>query len=98
MGGEPLGRASFQAKPPLSQRFELPLAQLLKHANEGLLFEKRGSGKLFYEARLRYVRAELPKAPLEAGFFIEKSLHSVKPESLACQQQQGERQKPQRSN
>jgi uncharacterized protein YfaS (alpha-2-macroglobulin family) len=82
LGGEQLGSASFKQAPPLSQRFQVPLSQLFKHGNEALLFEKRGSGKLFYEARLRYVRRELPKAPLEAGFFVEKSLHAVTPEAL----------------
>jgi alpha-2-macroglobulin len=82
LGGEQLAHVSFKQAPPLSQRFALPLSQLLKHGNDALLFEKQGSGKLFYEARLRYVRRELPKAPLEAGFFIEKSLHSVGAEAL----------------
>ena len=79
-GDAQLGRASFKQAPPLSQRFDVPLSQLLAHPNAPLLFEKRGSGKLFYEARLRYVRRELPKDPLDAGFFVEKSLHSVSSE------------------
>jgi alpha-2-macroglobulin len=82
LAGERLAAASFGAAPPLSQRFELPLSRLLQHPGEPLVFEKRGSGTLFYEARLRYVRRELPKQPLDAGFFIEKSLHSVSPEKL----------------
>ena len=82
LGGAQLGRASFKQAPPLSQRFDVPLSQLLGHTNQPLLFEKRGSGKLFYEARLRYVRRELPKDPLDAGFFVEKSLHSLSAEGL----------------
>ncbi len=82
LGNARLGSASFKQGSPLSQRFDLPLAQLLAHGNQPLLFEKRGSGKLFYEARLRYVRRELPKEPLDAGFFVEKSLHSVSAEGL----------------
>lgn len=83
LGGERLGAASFQKAQTTQQRFDVPLDRLLKHANEPLLFEKQGSGKLFYEARLRYARKELPKEPLDAGFFIEKSLHSVSPLGLA---------------
>ncbi len=83
VGGEQLGAASFQQAPPLTQRVELPLAQLLKKQNEPLVFEKRGAGKLFYEARLRYVRRELPKQPLDSGFYVEKSLHAVSAESLS---------------
>jgi uncharacterized protein YfaS (alpha-2-macroglobulin family) len=83
LGGEQLGTASFQAAPPLSQRFDLPLAKLLSHASEPLIFEKAGAGTLFYEARLRYVRRELPKQALDAGFYVEKSLHAVSAEALA---------------
>jgi uncharacterized protein YfaS (alpha-2-macroglobulin family) len=82
LGGERVGAGRFQKGQPLSQRFEVPLAQLLKHGNAALLFEKRGSGKLFYEARLRYARRELPKEPLDVGFFVEKSLHGTSPEAL----------------
>jgi uncharacterized protein YfaS (alpha-2-macroglobulin family) len=77
LGGQTLGTASFQQARAQSQRFELPLASLLKTANQPLVFEKRGSGKLFYEARLRYARKILPQDPLDVGFFVEKSLHSV---------------------
>jgi uncharacterized protein YfaS (alpha-2-macroglobulin family) len=44
------------------------------------VFEKRGSGKLFYSARLEYVRRDLPQQALDAGFFVEKSLHAVSAE------------------
>lgn len=77
LGEQQLGAATFKQAPPLSHNFELPLAPLLQRAGESLVFEKQGSGKLFYEARLQYVRRELPKTPLDAGFFIEKSLHAV---------------------
>jgi len=77
LGGTALGGASFQQAKAQSQRFDVPLGSLLKQGNEPLVFEKRGSGKLFYEARLRYVRKELPREPLDVGFFVEKSLHSV---------------------
>jgi alpha-2-macroglobulin len=83
LAGQTLGTASFKQARVQSQRFELPLASLLKSGNEPLVFEKRGSGKLFYEARLRYVRKELPKQPLDVGFFVEKSLHSVNAGALA---------------
>jgi uncharacterized protein YfaS (alpha-2-macroglobulin family) len=82
LGGEQLGAAGFRQAQPRSQRFEVPLARLLKHGGDPLLFEKRGTGKLFYEARLRYARRELPKDPLDAGFFVEKSLHGTSPEAV----------------
>lgn len=83
LGDDALGKASFAQAQPVAQGFEVPLAALLKHGSDALTFEKRGSGKLFYEARLRYVRRELPKTPLDAGIFVEKSLHSVSAESLS---------------
>jgi uncharacterized protein YfaS (alpha-2-macroglobulin family) len=77
LGGRQLGALGFGQAAPQAQRFELPIGELAQRGNAPLLFEKRGDGQLFYEARLRYVRRELPKAPLDAGFFVEKSLHSV---------------------
>lgn len=82
LGNERLAGASFKAAPPLSQRFELPMSKVLQHGRDALLFEKNGGGSLFYEARLRYVRQKLPTEPIDAGFYVEKSLHSVKPENL----------------
>jgi hypothetical protein len=37
-----------------------------------LIFERKGSGTLFYEARLSYARTELPRAGLESGFLVQK--------------------------
>jgi uncharacterized protein YfaS (alpha-2-macroglobulin family) len=82
LGERELGKASFQQASAQSQRFELPLAKLSAAQEETLLFEKQGSGTLFYEARLRYVQRELPRQPLDAGFFLEKSLRSVRVETL----------------
>jgi len=77
LGDEKLTAASFHQTPPLSKSTELPLGKLLGRGGADLVFEKRGSGKLFYSARLEYVRRELPQQPLDAGFFVEKSLHAV---------------------
>jgi len=83
LGGERLGARTFGKGQPLSQRFDTKLQQLLEKGKHTLLFEKQGSGTLFYEARLRYARRELPKEPLDAGFFVEKSLHPVSQEALS---------------
>lgn len=77
LGGDQLAAASFHRAPPLSKSVGLPLAKLLEHGGANLVFEKRGTGKLFYSARLQYARRELPQQPLDAGFFVEKSLHAV---------------------
>ncbi len=80
LGGAQLGSASFAREKPQAARFELPLSRLQQPG--GLLFQKQGAGQLFYEARLRYVRRELPKQPLDAGFFVEKQLRSIRLETL----------------
>jgi uncharacterized protein YfaS (alpha-2-macroglobulin family) len=81
LGERQLAQARFE-RGSQAERLEIPLAELRAHAGDGLVFEKQGSGKLFYEARLRYVRRELPRTPLDAGIFVEKSLHSVSPNGL----------------
>jgi alpha-2-macroglobulin len=83
LGGERLGSASFEQPSARAERFELPLERLKRGGGAALVFEKSGSGQLFYEARLRYARKELPSQPLDAGFFVEKSLRAVTAESLA---------------
>jgi uncharacterized protein YfaS (alpha-2-macroglobulin family) len=77
LGADQLAAASFHQAPPLAKSVELPLKKLLEQGGANLVFEKHGSGKLFYSARLQYVRRELPQQPLDAGFFVEKSLHAV---------------------
>jgi uncharacterized protein YfaS (alpha-2-macroglobulin family) len=82
LGGQKLGGASFEKASTRAQQVTLPLAQLAARPAAPLVFEKQGSGKLFYEARLRYARKELPKVPLDAGLYLEKSLRAVDPSAL----------------
>jgi uncharacterized protein YfaS (alpha-2-macroglobulin family) len=60
-------------------------AQKLFSAGAGgqtLAFQVQGQGKLFYEARLRYSKKELPKEGLDRGFFVRKVLRRLAPEDL----------------
>src|SRR5690606_1119707 len=57
-----------------------PMKDLL--AGSDLVFAKNGPGNLYYEARLRYARAELPKSPSEAGFSVEKKMRPIAREEL----------------
>src|SRR5690606_25933097 len=59
-----------------------PASKIFGRAGESLAFEVDGRGRLFYEARLRYARTTLPTAPLDRGFFVQKSIRSVRPEAL----------------
>lgn len=51
-------------------------------AGSTLAFQVDGTGTLFYEARLRYAKKEMPTSPLDRGFFVRKVVRSVKPDSL----------------
>jgi uncharacterized protein YfaS (alpha-2-macroglobulin family) len=67
---------------PKSESF--PMEKLLAGGAGGsaLAFQAKGSGKLFYEARLRYAKKELPREGMERGFFVRKVVRSVRPEGL----------------
>jgi uncharacterized protein YfaS (alpha-2-macroglobulin family) len=51
-------------------------------AGSALAFQVKGSGKLFYEARLRYAKKELPREAIDRGFYIRKVVRSVRPDGL----------------
>jgi uncharacterized protein YfaS (alpha-2-macroglobulin family) len=88
-----LARVRLGERELFSQRFDgrslsattrrVEMSSLISQVGQPLRFEVEGSGTLYYEARLRYARATLPKVPLDAGFFVEKSLRVLKPEELA---------------
>ena len=63
----------------------LPTSRMAKAGGSTLAFQLGGEAKgtLFYEARLRYARKELPREPLDRGFFVQKSMRVVTPESLS---------------
>ncbi|MEP7123780.1 MAG: Ig-like domain-containing protein [Byssovorax sp.] len=70
-----LAEATFGAPPaPPSVTLTLPTARLRAAGSAPLTFAVVGSGQLSYEARLTYARAELPKDPIDAGFFAQRSL------------------------
>ena len=50
--------------------------------DEKLAFQVEGAGEMFYEARLRYARKELPRDSIDRGFFVRKLLRSVSPEGV----------------
>lgn len=82
MSGTPLLEASFQTRSTLQRSVEVPTAKLLGLAPPELSFAVDGSGELFYEARLRYARKELPHDAIERGLFVEKHLRVMEPGDL----------------
>jgi uncharacterized protein YfaS (alpha-2-macroglobulin family) len=64
------------------QQTEVSMGKLAGLPGASLLFEKRGPGTLFYQARLRYARRVLPTDTLDQGFFVQKALRPVSPDDL----------------
>lgn len=81
-GGTELVRQEMRGRSVHAQKETIPTSKLGKAAGSLLVFEKQGAGTLFYEARLRYARRTLPASPLDRGFFVQKTLRAVTPESL----------------
>jgi uncharacterized protein YfaS (alpha-2-macroglobulin family) len=65
-----------------TERASVAFAKLPQTPGAPLIFQKDGSGILFYEARLAYVRTALPTTPLDAGFFVQKAVRDVTPPEL----------------
>jgi uncharacterized protein YfaS (alpha-2-macroglobulin family) len=81
-GREPLFQAGFADGSTVAKTHSIPMAAL-RQLSGNLTFEKQGPGSLFYEARLAYAPLELPSAPLERGFSLQKSLRRVDAGSLS---------------
>jgi hypothetical protein len=76
-------QASFREKSVTGLTTSFPAAKLMQGGSgAALAFQVEGSGKLFYEARLRYAKRELPTAGLDRGFFVKKLVRSVRPAAL----------------
>lgn len=82
LGEAELYRAPFKGRSLAEASTTIPPAQLASVGGSTLAFSVDGEGRLFYEARLRYARKEMPRQPLERGFFVKKTLRPVTPESL----------------
>ncbi|HEU4582337.1 MAG TPA: MG2 domain-containing protein [Polyangiaceae bacterium] len=95
LGDRQLARGSFESAATQPQLAHLELAALPPQPGN-LIFQKQGAGALFYSLRLRYAPRELPNAPLERGFAVQKSQRSVA--VAALEQALGELPNPARSS
>ena len=75
--------ASFKGRSTKQDHEVIPASRLVGGGSAPIAFSVDGSGHLFYEARLRYARKELPREGLDRGFFVQKTLRAVSPEGLA---------------
>jgi hypothetical protein len=82
LGGAEVLSGLFQKGSPLEVKRAVEPSSIFNAQDPSLAFSAEGKGTLFYEARLRYARKELPARPLERGFFIQKTLRAVTPEGL----------------
>jgi alpha-2-macroglobulin len=76
VGDELLGEASLRGT-AVGAKLSVPAEKTFGSGGGLLSFDVRGSGTLFYEARLTYARREPPKNPVEAGFFVERVLRAA---------------------
>ncbi|HMJ11301.1 MAG TPA: hypothetical protein VK524_07820, partial [Polyangiaceae bacterium] len=82
-GGKELFAEQFRGRSSLERSSVVPLGRLNEVKDGVLTFQKEGKGTLFYQARLRYVPSALPSSPLDRGFYVQKTLRRVNPESLS---------------
>ncbi|HVY45881.1 MAG TPA: MG2 domain-containing protein [Minicystis sp.] len=77
LGETPIFEAAFHGRSTAEPHTFLAAAGLAKSKGLPISFSVDGKGRLFYEARLKYARKEMPKTGLERGFFVKKTLRSV---------------------
>jgi uncharacterized protein YfaS (alpha-2-macroglobulin family) len=82
-GDQQVLTAEFHERTVKAQTASFPASAIFGRAGQSLAFQVRGKGKLFYEARLKYSRTELPSTSLDRGFFVKKAVRSVKPAELS---------------
>ncbi len=82
LGQQSVLDAEFRGRSLSAQQARVPIGSVAGAQSASLVFEKRGSGTLFYQARLRYARRTLPTDTLDQGFFVQKGLRSLTPEGL----------------
>jgi len=85
LGDDKIFGAPFHQRTYGAQSTDVGAKKLFQSGAAGstLAFQVDGTGTLFYEARLRYAKKQLPTTPLDRGFYVRKVVRSVKPEALA---------------
>lgn len=82
LGQQSVLDAEFRERSSSAQQARVGIGKVAGSKGASLVFEKRGAGTFFYQARLRYARRTLPTDTLDQGFFVQKGLRSVTPEGL----------------
>jgi uncharacterized protein YfaS (alpha-2-macroglobulin family) len=81
-GSETLAREAFRGRSTEAKAADVPMAKL-PGGSVPVLFDKQGTGTLFYLMRLRYVAPSLMNEPREQGISVERhyALQGAKAES-----------------
>ncbi len=82
LGENEIFTAPFQGRSLKQETTKVEAQKLITGSGSALAFDVQGTGKLFYEARLRYAKKVLPRDAIERGFFIKKTLRPVSPGAL----------------
>jgi uncharacterized protein YfaS (alpha-2-macroglobulin family) len=84
LGPAEIFTAPFRGRSTRAASSSVPADKLFSGQGSGaaLTFDVAGTGKLYYEARLRYSKKELPKDELDRGFTVRKLVRSLRPEQL----------------
>jgi hypothetical protein len=85
LGDDKIFSAPFHQRTYGAKSTQVGAAKLFSSGASGstLAFQVNGTGTLFYEARLRYAKKEMPTTPVDRGFYVRKIVRSLKPEALA---------------
>ncbi len=84
LGDDKIFEAPFHQRTYGAKSSQIAAGKLFSSGASGstLAFQVDGTGTLFYEARLRYAKKEMPTTPMDRGFYVRKIVRSLKPEGL----------------
>jgi len=82
-GDQEIFTAPFHGRSTKAEGASFAASKIAGRGGETLAFQVKGTGRLFYEARVRYAKKELPTTGLDRGFYVRKLVRSLKPDALA---------------
>lgn len=74
--------APMHGRSPAPSGASVTMSMLLASSQGAVAFQVEGRGELFYEARLKYARRDLPRDEVDRGFCLRKLVRAVAPDAL----------------
>lgn len=84
VGETEVAGAAFHGRSLSTTTHVVPAGTLTALGGSTLGFSVEGTGKLFYEARLRYARTVLPTDVIDRGFYVERRMRAVTADTLGA--------------